>query len=255
MDKRRDPTSRLLRGVAIVVAGILAIPCLLALWFFSSMYGGLDNLLAGEGPSQNDPEVRAALARVEEPLDDEAASVADLVLVSTNGQAQLLARGKLPPRCSVGQHDWMRDDSYDLLCFQERSELIVVSSRSSLDADMTALSETLRDEHWWPQPTSLADSMAQYRQTLAAWHAPQIRPPAEFPQPVRYDGYADGRNYSLEIRWVSRDSQDTIAFWSSEKLVLVDPGGEPADIARTLHRIPRDGYAVELRLEVEYFRD
>ena len=118
-----------------VVAAAGAVIGGFVLWLAASLSGGLDNLLDLSHPSADSREVRAAEA-------------------SARPRNEALLRALLPRTpyatavgddCTTGQHNWMRDDPYDLLCDLSNGALLV-GSPEEVSRDQATITDWLTRE-------------------------------------------------------------------------------------------------------------
>jgi hypothetical protein len=243
---------RILRWALGIVAATVALVALLMANVAAQLSGGWDEVFDRSHPQPGDPEVVAARevgARAVEAEIDRV--VAAAVPALTAGRvAQPAPRGAdavdeaLVAGCEEGQHNWKRDDPFDLACWEVR-RAILAGDAGEFRADMVALDAALLQAGWLH---SYDDGLLG---TLRYWDQ-YGRPVAGGPQDPSADpsaGGAPGDGYRLadlpSARYVSADGRFTL-----------DLGfrGVPA-YGQAEPELADDEYALVVRVDHASFRE
>jgi hypothetical protein len=183
-------TSRPLILVALLVAAVLVGAC-------------------GQPPTEDDPEVRARLDELAVAAEDDAGSATTLALAALPAGAEVVATRSYRS-CVQGQHNWKRDDPFDLSCHVGHVVVVGVPTAATFEADMATLDRVLLDAGFTdrrsPQDESdgLAHVAAHYFDLFGsarggtddgerATYGPQDLPPAH------YHATADDRDLTISF--------------------------------------------------------
>lgn len=148
-------TRRTLRWVLAIAAVVLLAAVAVAATLAAQLSGGWDEVLDWTHPTASDPEVVAA--RTQAGAEADAAMerlVGDVVLPALVGgrvvtpalsgtaaqQDETLGSG-----CEEGQHDWKRDDPFDLACIEVRRTIVAADS-ADVRSQLVALDAALQAE-------------------------------------------------------------------------------------------------------------
>ena len=150
-------------ALAVVVLGVLFVGANVA----AQLNGGWDEVFDLTKPQQDDPEVVAARK--------EGADLADALLQQALTEAVLpgigpQARLADPPGdpserifgrsgCDPGEHNWKRDDPFDLACSEVR-RAIVIGPEADLDAQLARIDSGLLALGWRPVGAPLGGRLA-----------------------------------------------------------------------------------------------
>ncbi len=146
---------RILRWTVGIVAAVVALAALFVANVAAQLGGGWDEVLDRSHPQPGDPEVVAARevgGRAAEAELDRVVAVA-LTQLTRARVAQPALRGadavEGPPgsECEVGQHNWKRDDPFDLACWEVRLATLAAGA-GDFRADIVALDSALLRAGW-----------------------------------------------------------------------------------------------------------
>ena len=119
--------------------------------------GGWDDVLDLSKPQADDAEVVAARSAGAASVEAELAHVIEEIATPVLGGARTVTA---PPvgesatdeitfsGCSEGQHNWKRDDPYDLVCWEQRSAILAAPGRDAPATGLVALDAALRANGW-----------------------------------------------------------------------------------------------------------
>jgi len=159
-------------GVLVAVGMVLAA---IAVTFAVQLTGGWDEVLDRSHPQPGDPDVIVARQAGADRVLVESDSVVDRVVVPSLSGARVV----VPPppgaaaaasgstgvaahpwgaQCEVGQHNWKRDDGFDLIC-TEATGGVVVAWDASVPADLATLDRTLASAGY--SPTSPGEGLSR----------------------------------------------------------------------------------------------
>ena len=171
-------------ALAVVALGVLLVGANVA----AQLTGGWDEVFDFNKPQLDDPEVVAAR--------EEGAALADGLLQQALDEAVLpgigpRARVAEPPGdpserifgrsgCDPGEHNWKRDDPYNLACSEVR-RAIVIGPEADLDAQLATIESGLLALGWRPQGVALGTRLPGQPITdaLPAAYERDGSPPAE----------------------------------------------------------------------------
>jgi len=117
------------------------------LWILAAFNGGLDDVLDFSQPSETDEAVQQARAEAASRAVAEAEAVAALAVTAFGGKAAPAERGPID-ECAVGEHSYLRDDPYDLLCFDDAA--VTIGSATVTAASAARFDAALEDDGWRP---------------------------------------------------------------------------------------------------------
>lgn len=202
--------------------------------------GGLDNLLSGPGPSASDPEVVAARTSGTRIADGAALRSADAALPGAPTVGQGGNDG-----CSVGQHNWKIDDSYDLSCTTTRLR-VMAAPAGTFREDMLAAHDRLLADGWEPAGpgTGLPGVVVDYWDQFAGSSRGAVYSQKDLPSPG-YTRDADGATLDLRVDWTEPGDGE---FSPDYDNTSYDP---PA--ADVLGALGGDEYGVVLSVSFRYF--
>ncbi len=167
----------ILGATLLVIVGILVT-------FAVQLSGGWDEVLDRTHPRPGDPEVVAAREAAAAEVDAEIVRVIDEVVTPTLSGARVAeapavgaAMAPLPDAdvrsdaqgsaCVIGQHDWKRDDGFDLACTEIRGGVVAAQQQPFVD-DMVALDAALATDGYTPAGTGEGLALPlEYWQSLA----------------------------------------------------------------------------------------
>ena len=169
----------LLWGAGLAAALLLA-GAAVVLTFAVQFSGGWDDVLDLSKPQPGDPEVVVARQSAAATVDAEITQVSRQVV----GPAMAVARVALPAvtgppaapgtgaaeggdgvtgsYCAIGQHNWMRDDPYDVACREVRRE-VLAGRADTMAGDLQAVHEALLAGRYAPVGDGLPEELARTR--------------------------------------------------------------------------------------------
>ncbi len=244
---------RILRWALGILAVVAALVALFVANVAAQLGGGWDEVFDRSHPQPGDPAVVAARevgARAVEAEVDRVVAVAASTLTAAR-VAQPAPRGAdavdeaLGASCETGQHNWKRDDPYDLACWEVRRATLAADP-GEFRADMAALDAALLRAGWLH---SYDDGLLG---TLRYWDQ-YSGPTAGGPQDPAADpsaGTTPGADYRIEdlpsARYVSADGRFTLDLGFSP---IPAYAGQPAP------ELADDEYAVVLRVDHSSFQE
>ncbi|HEX6887307.1 MAG TPA: hypothetical protein VF143_04300 [Candidatus Nanopelagicales bacterium] len=184
---------------ALWVTGIAAATVVLLLGAFAAalavqLSGGVDELFDRTHPTQDDPEVVAARAEASSQLEAQLRGLAERVVVpaipgsrvapSSAGTDPQQSGAGPGSECAVGQHNWKRDDPFDLACVEVR-HAVVVAPTMDVPATLVALDRALQAGGWRPEAgAGLARAMEDRQPVSPSSPGSGTRGPVTGPTPL-----------------------------------------------------------------------
>ncbi len=117
------------------------------LWVLAVFNGGLDDVLDFSKPSETDEAVQEARAEAASQAVAQAESVATLAVTAFGGETAAAAAGPIQ-ECEVGENSYLRDDPYDLLCFDDAA--VAIGNATVTAASAARFDAALEDDGWSP---------------------------------------------------------------------------------------------------------
>jgi hypothetical protein len=195
------------------------------------------------GPRDSDPEVRAALDRVDPEMRALAGQLTAAVEGSVPGSARV-GGGRVLPPCTEGQHNWKIDDPYDLRCGVAHVELVGVAGRDGFDDAMHALDRRLREAGWVP------DQFSNMEDVLARQHAD---PP--IPLSLCTATYRKGER-SVVLGFVGTDAGPDDLTFTPDQADFRDSTGDEVTQEQLVDALPPEpGYGLVLTTGTTYFEE
>ncbi len=174
-----EPRTRraLLWGVGITAALLLA-GAAVVLTFAVQFSGGWDDVLDLSKPQPSDPQVVAARQTAAATVDAEITRVSRQVMAPAMTTARVaLPAVTGPPAmpgtsgadggdrvtgsyCAIGQHNWKRDDPYDVACREIRRE-VLAGRADTMAGDLRAIHESLVAGGYAPVGDALPEKLAR----------------------------------------------------------------------------------------------
>lgn len=246
------------RVIAAVVLTPLLVGGVFLLWLWVSMSGGLDDAFRLDRPQEGDAEVVAAQEKASGPFREAMRDHTDQVVIPAVGDATLLGRAELPPECTVGQHNWKRDDDFDLACELVAIEVVSVLRRAGFRDDMVRLDAALRAQGWTTQwsfgldrvLTGYWDQLAEPGTVTSVDDYSMDDLPG-----ARYSRRVDGREHTLSISWAEQASDEHALGFGLEGVRFRTPSERDLGAPALVRQVPAEGYAVVLTHRAEYFRE
>lgn len=250
----------------LVSAGVFAV------WMWVAFSGGLDNALSFNPPRPGDRKVIAAEEKASGPFRQGVRDDTDRVVLPAIPGSAAMGSAELPSSCIEGQHDWKRDDPYDLVCDLTQIEAVSVSDRVGFRADMVGLDAALQEAGWLPGNYASMDKvLTQYWDELAEpWRPGATTPgtlttatvtPGADPYSMDnlpgadYTRIVDGLRYRLSIDWAEQGSDEYALGYGLDGVKFRTPADADLAPRELLKEIPAGGYAVVLTHSVEYFHE
>lgn len=249
---------RLVTGiVAAVVLTPLVVGGVFLLWLWVGMSGGLDDAFRFDRPQAGDPEVVAAQEAAAGPFREAVRHDTERVVLPVVSGSALLGSAELPPDCTEGQHNWKRDDDFDLVCDLPVIEVVSVPGKAGFRDDMVRLDVALRAQGWAAQ-----DSFGMDRVLTGYWD--ELAEPGaattagsysmdDLPG-TRYSRQVDGREHTVSIDWAEQGSGEHVLGYGLDGVRFRTPSRGDLAPRALLREVPAEGYAVVLTHRVEYFR-
>jgi hypothetical protein len=150
--RRRLPRwAKFLLWAAAALAAVFAAG---VLWFMAMISGGFDDLFNSAGPFEGDTRVVVARDRTHQINDAELRQIVEGPVRAATGTRPSIVATARSNWCETGQHDWKRDDSYDLRCGLGDAVLIV-GDKDSFREDMVTLHDALITDGTWTPDSHL----------------------------------------------------------------------------------------------------
>ncbi len=244
---------RILRWGLGILAVVAALVALFVANVAAQIGGGWDEVFDRSHPQPGDPEVVAARevgARAVEAETDRVVAVAASTLTAAR-LAQPAPRGAdaldeaVGASCEAGQHNWKRDDPYDLACWEVRRATLAADA-GAFRADLVALDAALLRAGWLHSYDDGLLGTLRYWDQFSGPSAGGPQEPAADPSA----GTPPGAGYRIEdlpsARYVSADGRFTLDLGFSP---LPASAGQPAP------ELADDEYAVVLRVDHSSFQE
>lgn len=238
-------------------ATLVIVAALVVVWAVTSNGGQGPGLRTGGTPQPTDPDVQRARKAAEPVLAEEARAVTTtLVLAALGDEGRVIGRGIVHPECVEGQHNWTRNDLFDLYCTVQAVELVALTQRDTFETDMSNVDAALREAGWQPPYRDMATLLDDYWLAKpAAQRRTDQLPPVIY---TRATPLAGVENVTLTLSWSERESRRPPSRFADHGYApdysFTDPQGSPLTPATLVDVIPADGYVVEVIVKGEYFR-
>ncbi|MBY5162079.1 hypothetical protein [Salsipaludibacter albus] len=202
----------------------------------------------GDAPTADDAEVQAALDELAIEVEDAADELARVARSELPAGAEVVAT-RAYRDCTEGQHDWKRDDPFDLSCVVGHAVVVAVPSDATFRADMAELDDAL-------QATGLADRRSEREDSQGLAHVaedyfgllghelsidpdgqPVIYGPQDLP-PASYNSAED----DLELTLAFTGPRDEALARSDDQ--YRDPAGRRLDPGEVLDLLTDQAYAL-----------
>lgn len=233
--------------VLLWVAGALLLGAVaVVVWFVAMLSGGLDDLLGGPGPREDDARVVEAGEVARAKL---AAEADDLLGLTGGGEPVATAEAS---RCQEGQHNWKIDDPYDLSCSRDHTAIVVGGPATTFREDMVDLDAALVRAGWVPASSSIPEVLEGYwdgRDSIL-----EGNPGWTYPHRMPSAGYTRD-DMGLSVDWLEAASLADDDSLDRSDLRWVTPAGDRVDSDDVAALLPTEGYGIRLRLSTGYFEE